>query len=527
MNNLKKYAKNNVWVVLLCALTLNGAVAREASTAPAQRNLAATRNFYAQLISGTTPNVAELTLFTTMLPKGGDLHHHYSGAIYAETYLDWVGAQGYCVYRVTDPVLKIEKFRIETNPQGQSETARQLCSSADQVRADNAFYRGLLKTWSDKDFDNHTHEQPAPDQQFFDTFGYFGAVSDYDYNKGLQSLKERAKAENLGYLETMLKGGPTMPRPDLDKQLNALAGISFTTTSSSSSSRQVDEVLAHAFDVLSHDADTAALIDDYVKSLQAAVAGLDDDDFKLRFQAYANRNSSPAKVFGALYGAFAAAQRSQLLVGVNIVAPENGYVSMRDYDLHMKMFAFLKQRFPGVKLSLHAGELALGMVPPEGLRSHIRDAVLTAGADRIGHGVDIVHEADAPELLRQMKRRPVAVEINLSSNAFILGIKNEAHPLRLYTRFGVPIVISTDDAGVSRNNLSGEYLLFVSRYKPDYDELKRVVYNSIRYSFLPDEEKRSEMAKLDKRFAEFESRIADLPVCRASTCQSLGNARAR
>jgi len=520
MNNLKKHAKNNVWAVLLCALALNGAVAKEASTALEQRNQAATRSFYAQLISGTTPKIAELTLFTNMLPKGGDLHHHYSGAIYAETYLDWVGVQGYCVYRVTDPLLKIEKFRIETNPQGQAEAARKLCSSADQVRADNAFYRDLLKKWSDKDFDNHYHEQPAPDQQFFDTFGYFGAVSDYDYNKGLQSLKERAKAENLGYLETMLKSGPTMPRPDLDKQLNALAGAS-------SSSRQVDDVLAHAFDVLSHDADTAALIDDYVKSLQAAAAGLDDDDFKLRFQAYANRNSSPAKVFGALYGAFAAAQRSQLVVGVNIVAPENGYVSMRDYDLHMKMFAFLKQRFPGVKLSLHAGELALGMVPPEGLRSHIRDAVLTAGADRIGHGVDIVHEADAAELLRQMKQRQVAVEVNLSSNAFILGVKNEAHPLRLYTRFGVPIVISTDDAGVSRNNLSGEYLLFVSRYKPSYDELKQVVYNSIRYSFLPDEEKRSETAKLDKRFAEFESRIAGLPACRVSTCQSLENGRVK
>jgi adenosine deaminase/adenosine deaminase CECR1 len=75
----------------------------------------------------------------------------------------------------------------------------------------------------------------------------------------------------------------------------------------------------------------------------------------------------------------------------------------------------------------------------------------------------------------------------------------------------VPFVISTDDAGVSRNNLSGEYLLYVSRYKPSYDELKQVVYNSLRYSFLPEDEKREERNKLQKRFTEFETRTAHIP----------------
>jgi adenosine deaminase len=105
----------------------------------------------------------------------------------------------------------------------------------------------------------------------------------------------------------------------------------------------------------------------------------------------------------------------------------------------------------------------------------------------------------------------VAVEVNLSSNAFILGVKNEAHPLMLYARYGVPFVISTDDAGVSRNNLSGEYLLYISRYKPSYDELKRTVYNSIRYAFLSDADKKDELKKLDQRFARFEALMAHQP----------------
>ena len=476
------------------------AVAGDLIAGNLQRNLIATRGHYSQLISGNMPRVAELGLFVNMLPKGGDLHHHYSGAIYAETYLDWVEAQNYCIYHATDTVLKTEKFRIESKPEDLSGPARAFCISADAVRKDNAFYRELLKRWSDKDYDNHFHEQPAPDQQFFDTFGYFGMVSDYNFNNGLRSLKARAQAENLGYLETMLKGSPAIDKPELATLLNVL--------NPSSSTKQIEEAFTFAYKLLAGDADTSAKIDEYVKSLEVAAAGIDDKSFRLRFQALVSRNSVPARVFSSLYTSFASAGRSRLVVGVNIVGPENGNVAMRDYSLHMKMFAFLKQRFPNVKLALHAGELALGMVPPEGLRSHIREAVLVAGADRIGHGVDIAHEAEAPELLNIMKQRKIAVEINLTSNAFILGVKNEAHPLPLYARYAVPFVISSDDTGVSRNNLSSEYLLYVSRYKPSYDELKRTVYNSIRYSFLPEDEKHEEMAKLDKGFTAFEARIA-------------------
>jgi adenosine deaminase/adenosine deaminase CECR1 len=125
--------------------------------------------------------------------------------------------------------------------------------------------------------------------------------------------------------------------------------------------------------------------------------------------------------------------------------------------------------------------------------------------------VDIAHESDAVELMALMKQRPVAVEVNLTSNDFILGVKGDAHPVLLYARHGVPFVLSTDDAGVSRNNLSGEYMLYASRYKPDYAELKQIAYNSVRYSFLPPQLKQQEMTRLDKRFAEFEARIARLP----------------
>ncbi len=492
-------------VLLLMIIMLQAVIAfaeeSSISNQVRQRNLKATEQYYAQLISGTINNGAELNLIMTMLPKGADLHNHYSGSLYAETYIDWLEKLKYCIYNENDAVLQVEKFRIETKPLI-SEAGRKKCLTADAVRNDKAFYREVLKRWSNKDYNNHYHEQNAPDQQFFDTFGYFSAASNYSAREGLNILKVRAKAENLQYLETMFKSAPDINNPNLAKQINDLP--------QNASEKDIYQVLSAYADLMASDPDTQQKITNYAKSIEEAAAGVDDSEFKIRFLSYVSRNNPPAQVFSGLYSAFACTQKSKLLVGVNIVGPENGYVAMRDYKLHMHMFKFLKQLFPSTKLSLHAGELALGMVPPEGLTFHIHDAVEVAGAKRIGHGVDIGHESNALELLEVMKTQKIAVEVNLTSNEFILGIKNEAHPVNLYRRYHVPLVISTDDPGVSRNNLSSEYALFVSRYKPTYNELKEVVYNSIRYSFLQEEEKAIELKALSRRFDRFEASIAKL-----------------
>ena len=469
-----------------------------------QANLQVTRQYYAQLLAGTEPQLAELNMLMTMLPKGGDIHHHYSGAIYAETYLDWVEQQGFCIYRETDPVSltnRQEKFRIEVKPSSSAEPNKS-CIKVDAVRKDNAFYRELLATWSDKDFENHTHQQLAPDQHFFNTFGYFSPISKFSTNTGLKILKRQAKAENQQYLETLLKSAPVTDHPEFSAKLDSMPP--------DASAKDLHEAFGKFADFLARDESAQKKIADYVQELSNDVAGIDDAEFSLRLQSYVSRNSAPSKIFSGLFSAFSASQNNPLIVGVNIVGPENGIVALRDYTLHMQMFGFLKQRFPKVHLSLHAGELALGMVPPEHLRQHIRSAINIAGAERIGHGVDITHEDQPDQLLADLKQSNVAIEINLSSNAFILGVQQQAHPVAVYLRHQVPIVITSDDMGVSRNNLSNEYLLFTSRYKPNYDTLKKVVYNSIRYSFLSPADKVSQMRQLDQRFVKFEAAVAKL-----------------
>ena len=108
---------------------------------------------------------------------------------------------------------------------------------------------------------------------------------------------------------------------------------------------------------------------------------------------------------------FLMADADPQVVGLNLVQPEDGDISMRDYSLQMRMIRYLRGVYPDVRVTLHAGELAPGLVPDEGLRFHIREAVRVAGARRIGHGVDVMHEDSARELMEQMAREGVMVEI--------------------------------------------------------------------------------------------------------------------
>jgi adenosine deaminase len=169
------------------------------------------------------------------------------------------------------------------------------------------------------------------------------------------------------------------------------------------------------------------------------------------------------------------------------------------------MVQFLGQAYPSVPISLHAGELAFGLVPPEQLGVHVREAVEIAGARRIGHGTDIMYDADPAALLRTMARRRIAVEISLSSSDLILGVRGARHPLRQYLRAGVPVVLATDDEGVARSDLTNEYQRAVEEHGVTYRELKQMSRDSIALSFLPAAEKTRLLARLDAAFAAFEA----------------------
>ncbi len=210
----------------------------------------------------------------------------------------------------------------------------------------------------------------------------------------------------------------------------------------------------------------------------------------IRYIFQVSRGNLPAYVFTQTVLGFEIVKASIAAnkggyVGINFVQAEDGFISMRDYTLQMKMLDYLHSIYPRVPISLHAGELAPGLVPPEGLRFHIRQAVELGHAERIGHGVDVMYEDDAPGLLKEMAQRHVMVEINLSSNEAILGVKGAYHPFPLYRAAHVPVALSTDDEGVSRIDITSEYVRAALDYHLSYNELKQLARTGMEHNFLP------------------------------------------
>jgi adenosine deaminase/adenosine deaminase CECR1 len=479
---------------VLIALAFAGA-----AQASPKSNEAATARHYAALIAGQEPKLADLTMFFSQMPKGGDLHHHYSGALYAEQYLEFLDKDGWCVNKFS---YKIETSKEVIDAERAQPPAQRECLGAADIYADDYTWRELLQRWSSKDFNNHGGTQAPPDRQFFQTFGYFGAVSNTNFHDGLLRLKERAIAENVSYIETMFKMSPFVVNKDFDQM----------AWQNADNDAALDTQMRGWMAALEHDASFNRSIADFVANIDQAAAGIDDANFTMRYQTYVLRLLNPSQVFSSMLAGFKAASGSDKIVGVNIVGQESQAVSMRDYTLHMKMFRFLKAVYPNVKVALHAGELALGDVPPEGLQFHIDQAITLGHANRIGHGIDLAHESKVAGIMQTMREKDIPVEINLTSNAFINGVKGENHPITLYRKYHVPYVISTDDAGVTRHNLANEYVLFASRYKPGYAEVKQASYNSIRYAFLAPADKERLKRQLDQRFAKFEAEVAGLDI---------------
>jgi hypothetical protein len=159
--------------------------------------------------------------------------------------------------------------------------------------------------------------------------------------------------------------------------------------------------------------------------------------------------------------------------------------SRENFDAHMEILDFLWTKMDRPNITLHAGELSLRLSPVEAMRNRIRDSIEKGHARRIGHGVSIAWEDDVIGLLKKMREQGILVEICLTSNEAILGVKDKDHPFLLYRRAGVPISINTDDEGISRSNLTMEYIKAIQRYDLRYEEVKEIIRNSIEYSFLP------------------------------------------
>jgi adenosine deaminase len=426
-----------------------------------------------------------LRAFLQRMPKGGDLHTHLWGAVYAERLIGWATNLGLCVERATTSLVQPPCDRARgTLP-------------ASEARRDQQLYDRLIDAFSMRAF-LPSSSVPTGHDQFFATFDKFGAAAGPEFVAMMVNQLREYQAENVQYAEVMTSFDCPGER---DKFKKAIAG-------QSDDAARLAALQASGLEqcVATNRSGLIAALADIRKQLACEQPNAEPAcNVTFRLIAQILRDMPLDDVFIQTALAAALIHVEPQVVALNFVQPEDDLIARRDYTRHMQIIRFLANDVP---VALHAGELWLGLVPPRDLAFHIREAIEIGGARRIGHGVALAFERDMTGLLAEMRVRPVVVEINLTSNDVILGVRGKDHPLPAYLAAGVPVVISTDDAGVSRINLTNEYFRAARDYDLDYRTLKAIARNALTYSFLYAAQKRQELDRFDRSYAEFERSVA-------------------
>ena len=293
-----------------------------------------------------------LRMFLQRMPKGGDLHTHLSGAVYAESYIAWAAAASppLCANTTTGVIAAC-------------------CASCGdrpvaEALGDPTFYSALVDGLSTR---NLAGQPQSGHDQFFAAFRRFGAATDTRWQDMVAEVATRAADQHVAYVEVMLTWR--------GRGVQALArGVPFDAGDlAAGRQRLLDAGLRDLVTQATRDID--ALERDVATILKCGGASPPPAcRVTARYLQQTTRTAEPPFVFAQLVYAFELARAERRVVGINLVAPEDFYLARRDYSLHMTMIGWLGAQYPEVNVSLHAGELTLGLVPPADLRFHIREA---------------------------------------------------------------------------------------------------------------------------------------------------------
>jgi aminodeoxyfutalosine deaminase len=149
--------------------------------------------------------------------------------------------------------------------------------------------------------------------------------------------------------------------------------------------------------------------------------------------------------------------------------------------------AFDLARNAGLHIVCHAGEIG----GPES----VRDAVEILGAERIGHGIAVMHD---PAMAESLATRRIVLEICPTSNWLTGALAKQTgkpdatladHPLRKLLELGSLVTLSTDDPAMFHTDLLTEYSRSAS-LGLSKEQLFQLAEQSFNAAFLPPLEKR-------------------------------------
>lgn len=445
---------------------------------------------YQELIRRTRELEPKLVEALRQFPKGADLHNHLSGAVMPEDYITMGVADGACyVADRSDPSM----FTIvAAGPDGACGGGSRPLAAADRAERLKLVNSLSMHRYGYPDI-RHGHDQ------FFATFGRFGAISGMPWNTApmLAALLRQADRDSVSYVETM--------NSFQSQAVNTLAGLlrqRFPDNSFYGNSADYPAMYGFLLGVGLNDAVAGARneISQHVNRTNAILGcGTSAKEpacgVAYAFLAPVNRNSamsdgSPdlARIFTQTAFSMMLASGDSRVAGVNLLSGEDAAVSMGSFATQMQFFAYFHKVFPTARIALHAGELTpcfVGKGNPA-LKDHLAGS-LKAGAERIGHGVSFAYlnEAERAEVAGLIKNNNALVEIMFTSNAQILGVSGKDHPFMRYREHGIPLAFSSDDGGVSHADYSTEWIYGVKQYGLTVADLVRLGRDSFQHSFIP------------------------------------------
>lgn len=412
--------------------------------------------------------------FFAKMPKGGELHYHLSGGATPELMLNLASHHHYC--------LNPKNFIL-------TEMASN-CDGIDSygLKNNTKMYEAALRAWSMKDFS--PSEESAHDH-FFNTFFKFNPIVVHHSPDLLIDVIKRAERQHEKYLEVMI-----LPDDNKASAWNTLIQKvpSFATKqkillSNAEFLKNIQMTKQNAHELLTDMRKKLGCDDNSMRYMPRNVGVERQCKITVKFQYIILREQRVNHFFAQALNAFASASNSSEIAGVNIVQAENGPLSLKNFTIQMQILRFLHRIYPQVHIALHSGEFSPSLIKQHKIKSedmkfHIHDAIFVGQAQRIGHGTDLRHESDFKETAEYMAENHIPVEISFTSNYSTLGLSPKNHPISTYLKHHVPIVISTDDEGLLRTNLTKQYVIAAKDFGFDYSTLKTINRNTLTYNFL-------------------------------------------
>jgi adenosine deaminase len=172
-----------------------------------------------------------------------------------------------------------------------------------------------------------------------------------------------------------------------------------------------------------------------------------------------------------------AIRRKDVIQGIDLADGES------EHPIREFVKPVMRAKQAGLKVTVHSGE--------DTPASAVVDTIQTVSPDRIGHGIHIIENMTAVELV---KERGITLEVNPWSNYLTNSVPTIAqHPLKRLFDLGVRVTINSDDPEVLDTNLNNEYRIAHEILGMSLDEIATCNRYAVEASFLPEDVRRRVM----------------------------------